>query len=270
MPDQKQPVKLPPDRILALEKLYRNYNRRKWVYPDPLIFLYSFPDIKDREIVAFISSCLAYGNVSIILKNIQSILEKISPSPCYFLLNSDQARLHRSFSDFKHRFATGKALAQLLSGLKKIVEENGSLGRCFVNCLEPEEETLVPALNRFVKKIHAASFNKPDHLLPLPERGSACKRLCLFLRWMVRKDEVDPGGWDHIPASRLIIPVDTHILRISRYLNLTFRKAADMKTALEITSGFKQISPEDPVKYDFVISRLGIRNDMPSPEQLFG
>ncbi len=261
---------MPHDKVVALENLYRNYNRKKWVYPDPLIFLYSFPDIKDREIVAFISSCLAYGNVSIILKNIQSILEKISPSPYFFLLNSGEACLHRTFSEFKHRFATGKALTQLLSGLKQIVVKNGSLYRCFVNCFDREEDTLVPTLNRFVKKIHAASFKKPDHLLPLPERGSACKRLCLFLRWMIRKDEVDPGGWDHIPASRLIIPVDTHILRISKYLNMTSRKAADMKTALEITSGFKQVSPEDPVKYDFVISRLGIRNDMPSPEQLFG
>jgi uncharacterized protein (TIGR02757 family) len=84
----------------------------------------------------------------------------------------------------------------------------------------------------------------------------------LFLRWMVRRDRVDPGGWDGIPCSNLIIPLDTHMHRISLALNLTKRKQANMNTALAITSCFKKIVPEDPVKYDFALTRLGIRGDL--------
>ena len=96
---------------------------------------------------------------------------------------------------------------------------------------------------------------------PSPERGSACKRINLFLRWMVRKDRVDPGGWDKVPRSMLIIPLDTHMYHICTGLNMTCRKSADMTTAVEITEAFRKIAPEDPVRYDFSLTRLGIRKD---------
>jgi len=103
--------------------------------------------------------------------------------------------------------------------------------------------------------------NNPGHLLPLPRLGSACKRLNLFLRWMIRKDDVDPGGWENIPLSKLIIPLDTHMHKIGILTGLTSRKQANMRTAFEITDGFKKLVPEDPVKYDFSLTRIGIRGD---------
>ncbi|MEJ2656586.1 MAG: DUF2400 family protein, partial [Desulfobacterales bacterium] len=100
------------------------------------------------------------------------------------------------------------------------------------------------------------------HLIALPQRGSACKRMNLLLRWMVRKDNVDPGGWRGVPWSKLIIPLDTHMHKIGLKLGFTKNRQANMRTALEITSGFRKIIPEDPVKYDFALTRFGIRSDM--------
>ena len=101
-----------------------------------------------------------------------------------------------------------------------------------------------------------------NSLLPLPDRGSACKRLNLFMRWMVRQDAVDPGGWSGVPLSKLIIPLDTHMHRISRAMGLTSRRQADMGTAMEVTRAFQKFAPDDPLRYDFVLTRLGIRKDM--------
>ncbi|MBW2226086.1 MAG: DUF2400 family protein, partial [Deltaproteobacteria bacterium] len=111
-------------------------------------------------------------------------------------------------------------------------------------------------------KTLTAGKNKPGHLVALPEKGSACKRMNLFLRWMVRKDRVDPGGWADVPLSKLIVPLDTHMHKISLQLGFTSKKQANMHAALEITDGFKNFVPDDPVKYDFSLTRFGIREGM--------
>jgi uncharacterized protein (TIGR02757 family) len=123
------------------------------------------------------------------------------------------------------------------------------------------DKTVIPALNFFATALTVENSN-PGHLIALPEKGSACKRMNLFLRWMVRKDRVDPGGWHGVPVSKLIIPLDTHMHKISLKLGFTAKQQANMNTALEITTGFRQIIPGDPVKYDFVLTRFGIRDDM--------
>jgi uncharacterized protein (TIGR02757 family) len=126
----------------------------------------------------------------------------------------------------------------------------------------------LPALAELIKRFNGNDPDSKNSLLPSPDKGSACKRLNLFLRWMVREDAVDLGGWKGIPASKLIVPLDTHMYRICSSLNMTCRKPADMATALEITKYFRKISPEDPVRYDFAITRLGIRDDA-EPELFF-
>ncbi len=244
-----------------LEKLYDFYNFRKWVHPDPLEFLYQYRDIKDREVVGLIASSLAYGRVAQILKSVSSLLNKMGPSPHDFLQSATLKSLGPLFREFKHRFTTGEELLALLAGLKHVMEEYGSLYNCFLSGFNNDDETILPALSFMVKELTANPVQPSNSLLPMPEKGSACKRLNLFLRWMVRKDRVDPGGWRKVSPTKLIVPLDTHMHRIGLQMGLTGRRHGGMKTAIEITSAFRVISPEDPVRYDFALTRLGIRKD---------
>ncbi len=239
-----------------LEELYQKYNRREYAAYDPLVFLYDYENLHDREITALIASALAYGRVAQILKSVASVLKIMGPSPLLFLKENSPNIIGKFFTGFRHRFATGEHLADLLIGAKNILQEYGSLQECFVSGMEKKDENLISALSLFCN--HLRSTGNPGHLVPLPERGSACKRMNLFLRWMVRKDSVDPGGWDNVPKSKLIVPLDVHMHRISRKLGLTARKAADMRTAREITAEFARWVPEDPVRYDFALTRPGI------------
>jgi uncharacterized protein (TIGR02757 family) len=246
---------------IKLENLYRRYNKRIYIHPDPLEFLYSYPDIKNREVVGLIASSLAYGKVKQILKSVSSVLDIMKPSPYRFLMNSNYTSLCNAFEGFTHRFASGPQLAALLWGAKNLIAQFGSLNACFIDNLSPDDKTLIPAMTFFAKTLIAGK-NKPGHLVALPEKGSACKRMNLFLRWMVRKDSVDPGGWADVPLSKLIVPLDTHMHNISLKLGFTSKKQASMQTALEITNSFKKLVPHDPVKYDFSLTRFGIREDM--------
>ncbi|HTY21997.1 MAG TPA: TIGR02757 family protein [Desulfomonilaceae bacterium] len=246
-------------------ELYDAYNRREYVHPDPLEFLYDYKELRDREIVGLIASSLAYGAVRQILKSVGSVLGRMD-SPYLFLRQSSKESLRETFKDFKHRFTTGDELSTMLYGIKKTVERYGSLQECFAQGFSSEQETVIPALSSFVDELRSVFDGRPRSLLPSPDAGSACKRLNLFLRWMVRRDQVDPGGWDNIPASSLIVPLDVHMHRISLQLGLTKRKQADLRAACEITAAFRGIEPEDPVRYDFVLTRLGIRDDL-DPEE---
>ena len=244
-----------------LEQLYHRYNSRQWVHPDPLEYLYDYPDLKDRETVGIIASSLAYGRVAQILKSVSYILKKLGPSPHTFLESSSIRSLHKIFCDFKHRFSTGEEVALMLMGIKRVIKQYGSLGACFSDKFKESDETVLPGLTSFVDELTYPFKGRTNSLIPLPQKGSACKKLNLFLRWMVRDDRVDPGGWHKIPPSKLIIPLDTHMHRISLLLNLTDRKNANMRTALEITRAFRKIVPDDPIRYDFALTRLGIRKD---------
>ena len=244
-----------------LDELYRLYNRRKFVYPDPLQFLYGYSELHDREVIGLIASSLAYGRVNQILKSISAVLERMNDSPFSFLENASLRQIRDTFSDFKHRFTTGDELASMLWGMKLVIERYGSLYECFLVDLKGEQETVLPALSAFVKRLMRLIPGDRNSLLASPDKGSACKRLNLFLRWMVRQDRVDPGGWSRVPLSKLIIPLDTHMHKICLLLNLTTRKQADMRTSIDITRAFRKIAPEDPVRYDFALTRLGIRKD---------
>ena len=245
-----------------LDKLYRRYNKREYVSPDPLQFLCNYSKKEDREIVAMIASALAYGRVAQILKSVTIVLDHIGPAPRIFLDETSPTRLNKKFDTFKHRFTTGPELASLLIGMKNVLSEYGSLNECFKEGIKKSDPTILPALQHLVNKIAC----KSNHLLPSPDRGSACKRLNLFLRWMVRKDAVDPGGWTGVSAGKLLIPLDVHMARTSIMLGLTKRKSANIKMAEEVTTAFKIIQPNDPIKYDFVLTRFGIRNDMDDSE----
>jgi uncharacterized protein (TIGR02757 family) len=245
-----------------LEHLYRVYNRREYVHPDPLEFLYPYPDPREREIVALIASSLAYGRVARILTSVAEVLERMQTSPRSFVKRTSVGEMCRTFDGFVHRFATGYDLAMLLAGTGRVLDRYGSLHRLFGSGLSPGDDSVLPALTAFVRTLSEGCPACPGHLLPRPERGSACKRFHLFLRWMVRRDAVDPGGWEDVPPALLIVPLDVHMHRIGRRLGLTRRKVADLRTARELTDGFRRLAPTDPVRYDFSLSRLGIRSDL--------
>ncbi len=245
-----------------LDDVYALYHRRELVHPDPLEFLYDYADPRDREIVALIASSLAYGRVAQILRSVSVVLDRMGPAPSRFVARSSHGSLRGALADFRHRFTTGDDLAAMLFRAGQAVKKYGSLGECFLAGFNRHDDTEVSALSRFAHELSPADRAGHFSLLPSPARGSACKRLNLFLRWMVRQDDVDPGGWQGIPACCLIVPLDTHLHRICRALKLTRRKQADLRTAVEITGAFRTIAPDDPVRYDFSLTRLGIREDL--------
>jgi len=247
-------------RRQALEDLYGKYNRREYVHPDPLEFLYNYDDPRDREIVGLVASSLAYGRVRQILRSVASVLDRMA-SPAKYLAGSTREGLEGTFAGFKHRFTTGRELALMLAGAKGAIERYGSLEACFASGMKDGDETVLPALREFAGQLNTLCGCGARSLVPEAGAGSACKRLNLYLRWMARRDEVDPGGWESVPARMLIVPVDTHMYRLCGALGMTRRKAADMRAALEITACFREIAPEDPVKYDFALTRLGIRSE---------
>lgn len=241
-----------------LEGLYTTYNRREFVHPDPVEFLYRYDDVGDREVVALIASVLAYGRVLQIMHSVEWVLGRLTPEPKAFLLHTSSKKVGKLFPGFRHRFTTGSELTALFIGAGRILKQYGSLGACFSSGMKRGDCNVVPAMGRFVDVLREAAGRELGHLLPAPEDGSACKRLNLFLRWMVRRDDVDPGGWEGVPASKLVVPLDTHMHRIAAGFGFTRRRQADMRTALEVTAGFGRFAPQDPVRYDFALTRFGI------------
>lgn len=244
---------------VRLGRLYAVYSDPRWISPDPLELVLPFRTVADREIAALAASSLAYGRVAQILKSLHAVFCVMGGSPADYIRSGSETQFRRDFRGFKHRFHTGEDLALLFAGVRDVLERCGSLETCFAEGFDADrDETVLPAAERFCGELCHRFPGGESTLLPSPSRGSACKRLNLMLRWLVRHDAVDPGGWTRIPASHLVIPLDTHMHRIARELGLTSRKAADLRTALEVTRAFRTMFPEDPVKLDFVLTRFGI------------
>lgn len=245
----------------ALERLYAHYNRPEFVHPDPLEFLYRYDDVRDREVAGLVASSLACGRVAQILKSVAKVLDRMTTRPARFLERASATRLRRIFTDFTHRFTSGEDVAGLLCGVKRVIKRCGSLEECFAAGMTDADTTVQPGLAAFVSELSNGARGRPASLLPDPAKGSACKRLHLFLRWMVRRDAVDPGGWELVAPSKLVVPLDTHMFRLCRGFEFTRRRQAGARAALEVTARFREFAPDDPVRYDFALTRLGIRND---------
>jgi uncharacterized protein (TIGR02757 family) len=252
----------------TLEVLYRRYNHRRLVPPDPLQFVYHYSEPRDMEIAGFLASALAYGRVQQIAKSVSNLLGRMGNSPHDYVRDFGRAQ-RNSLRDFKHRFNTGTDIADLLGLLKWVLVEYGSIEQYFCKCSEPGDKTVVPALARFcdsLTEMHARKHGGEVstglmYLLSSPTRGSACKRLNLFLRWMVRNDDVDAGLWKSVDPAKLIVPVDVHMGRLCRILGLYSQKTVSLAAARKITESFREVAPDDPVKYDFALSRIGIIED---------
>ncbi|MCF8044230.1 MAG: TIGR02757 family protein [Desulfarculaceae bacterium] len=242
-----------------LEEIRRIYNKRRFVRPDPLQFLYEYPDIDDREICGMMASSLAFGRVDQILKAVDRVLSVMGKHPRRYIETGAFSDFDHDFGNFYYRFVKGRQLAELCKGLKHVIQIFGSLNECFLEGFSDNHETILPALSFMTSRIR--EYSDPGYLLALPEKGSACKRSNLYLRWMVRKDEVDPGGWTGVAPSMLLVPLDTHMHRICRQLGFTDRRQADMNAALQATRSLRKIAPDDPVRYDFPLTRFGIHPD---------
>ncbi len=243
-----------------LESIYLNYNQRKYVDPDPLLFLYDYNQKKNREIAGLVAALLAYGRVEQIMKIVKNVLEKLTPAPFDYLMSRTEIDIENDFQNFQYRFTKNTHFIHLLLGIKQVLIRFKSLENCFCEGWKSSDENVISGLEFFCEQL--CRNRQMTHLVADPKKRSACKRNMLYLRWMVRHDLVDPGGWEKINPSQLIVPLDTHMHKIGMMLGFTSRRSADMKTALEITSGFKRIERDDPVKYDFSLTRFGIQRNM--------
>jgi len=252
----------------VLEELYSKYNRARLIKPDPLQFVYKYSEAADMEIVAFLAADLAYGRVQQIAKSLTKLLALMGESPWAFVCDFNEDR-RETLRTFKHRFTTGDDISDLLALLKRVLLECGSIEKFFLRGYNPADANIVPALTTFcasLSQIYAAEHKGQvsrglNYLLASPERHSPCKRLNLFLRWMVRDDRVDAGLWKSVDKAKLIVPLDVHMGRLCRILGLYSQNTASLTAALKITESFLEINPEDPVKYDFALSRIGILED---------
>ncbi len=248
-------------RKVFLRETFDRFHHPEYISPDPLEFVYRYDDPLDREIVGLLASALAYGRVAQVLKSVDKALGKMGRSPRAFLAAAQEPDMWEVFRGFRHRFTTDRELVELLVGIQGVLRRHGSLQACFLSGLRSGDDTVGPALCAFVSELNVHGDGGYNSLIPVPEKNSACKRLHLYLRWMVRSDAVDPGVWADVSPERLIVPLDTHMFRTCRSLGMTTRAQADGKTALEITSAFREIEPGDPVRYDFSLTRIGIRGE---------
>ncbi len=240
-----------------LEACYNIYNTRRYLRSDPVRLLHEFPDPHQREVAGLIVSSIAYGRVRSIIKSSRALLERLENRPHEFLIDASESRIRQVCAGFRHRFTGPADMTRMLVGAGNLLRRFDTIG-AFVDAHHVGGgATFADAITALAEQIGGAAGGIP-HLLPSPRNGSACKRLCLFFRWMVREDAIDPGGWTNARPASLIVPLDVHMMRTCRRLGLTARKNADWKTALEVTEAFRRIMPEDPVKYDFALTRASM------------
>lgn len=239
------------------------------ISPDPLQLVLAQSDRLDQEVAALLAAAFAYGRADIVVANIGGVLAKMQPSPAAWLAamtssgRFDRRRASRTFARFSHRFHKTPDLVALLERIALAIERHGSLGALFRAVYRDADQDIAPSLQRFVEALLAMDGASPAtpalrYLLTSPADGSACKRMNLFLRWMVRREAPDLGLWDFADPSKLIMPLDTHVHRIATFLGLNARKSADWKTAKTLTTRLARFDARDPVRYDFAICRLGI------------
>lgn len=250
-----------------LDALLAGFDKAAHLAQDPVEYARRYrADPDDAEVVGLLCASLAYGRVDSIRQKIELALAPLGAHPAQAIRALGREGLRAALAGFKHRWTTGEDLADLLAGADALRQQEGSLGQAFSRRLR-EGQDFRAALSGFAGALRQAA--RPDasgrfaHLISDPSAGSACKRLALYARWMIRPDDgVDLGLWDVSPRV-LVIPVDTHIARIAYYLGLTERQDLSWKTAEEITRTLRRLDPEDPVKYDFALCHLGVSGACP-------
>ncbi len=252
----------------ALDRLYAAFNAPDSAL-DPIQIVRRYARLEDREVVAFVAAGLAFGRVASIMASVEAVCRVLGPSPAAFVQQFDPSRDAAPLRPLVHRWTRGDDLAGLLWILHELVGRHGSIEAAFGQGLAPDAPDLGDAIEDFSARARQVDLRLayPGGVPPVagahyffsrPSTGSACKRLNLFLRWMVRRDAVDPGGWTRVPARQLVVPLDTHTIRVGRCLRLTRRTTPGWKMAVDITAALRAIDPEDPVRYDFALCHLSM------------
>lgn len=252
---------------MRLNRLYREFDVR-YLEMDPLELVRRYDDPKDQEIAGFIAAALALGKYELIRGAVTDVLSRMGPSPYAYVRTFDPAKQADDFSGFTYRFYRARDMGLLASMMGHAVREFGGLEACFLRHDRPGDPDIGAGLSGLVRTLLSCEvrpfYEKLPargagirHFLADPADGSTCKRLNLYLRWMVRPGPLDLGIWTSVSPSRLLIPVDTHIARLAPLLGLARRKSPDWKMASEITESLRRIDPNDPVKYDFALCTIG-------------
>lgn len=254
-----------------LERLYREFDYTARVELDAIRFPLRYPDPADREVVALLTACLAYGRVDLFSRGLERLLGEMGPSPAAFVRGFDSRRDAARFDGFIYRFNRPRDIAGFCVATRDLLARWGTLEKCFLAGDAEPAGPIGPALERFARAFLDADLRDVfprrrvsrgyRHLFPLPSLGGPCKRLHLFLRWMVRRERPDFGLWTSISPARLVIPLDTHIENMSRAIGLTRRRSRNGRMAEEITRRLAAIDPADPVKYDFALCHKRMSGD---------
>lgn len=253
----------------ALDRLYLDFDREDSA-ADPIHLVRRYTAHADREIAGFLAAGLAFGRVAGALASIDAVLGPMGESPAAFVRRFDPARDATLFLPIRHRWTTGRDLVAVIWILRQMLEAAGSIEAFVAQGLEADAPDVAGALESFAARARAmdvrpAYGRRPSrpgawYFFPRPSSGGACKRLNLYLRWMVRRDAIDLGVWSAIPPARLIVPLDTHVVRVGQCLGLTRRRTPGWRMAVEVTASLRRLDPGDPVRYDFSLCHLGMMN----------
>ena len=250
-----------------LEEQYRTFDHVESA-TDPVHKVRRYTSAADREIVGFCAAGLAFGRVASVLQSIEGLLAVMGPSPAEYVRRFQPARDRDALQPLVHRWIRGTDLAALILILQRMLRESGSIESFFVEGDDPSTPDVSAALDAFSRRAMQIDLapaygrvpKRPGvcYFFPRPSAGSACKRLNLFLRWMVRKDAIDMGVWRKVSPARLVVPLDTHVIRLGRCLRLTKYASPGWKMAAEITASLRDLDPADPVRYDFSLCHIGM------------
>jgi len=252
----------------TLDRLYHQYNCID-AATDPIQVVRRFADPADQEVVGLCAAALAFGRVASVLQSIERVLEVLGPSPAAFVRRFEPPRDGARLVNVVHRWTRGTDLKALLWIMRSMLQD-GSIEEFFLKGYDPTAADMASALDSFSSRALAVDLRpayrrvptRPgvQYFFPRPSAGSGCKRLNLFLRWMVRHDAVDVGVWTRVSAAKLVMPLDTHVIRVGRCMRLTRRVSPGWKMAAEITASLRALDPDDPIRYDFSLCHLGMAN----------
>jgi uncharacterized protein (TIGR02757 family) len=250
-----------------LDGLYRDFNQADAI-ADPVNLVRRFTAPADREVAGFCAAALAFGRVASVNASIEAVFALMGRDPAAFVRAFDPWVDGPAFSSFVHRWTRGPDIVALLWVLRQMLDRAGSIEGFFAEGDDPSAADIGPALDSFSRRALALDLRhaygcvpqRPGvcYFFPRPGAGSACKRLNLFLRWMVRRDAVDLAVWTRVTPSRLVIPLDTHVIRLGQCLGLTRYRSAGWRMAADITASLRAIDPVDPVRFDFSICHVGM------------